>query len=358
MKVSVITTFYKGNKYMPSYVKCMLANAGNMQRCGHELEVIVVNDSPDEQVVLVNDSPDGQQVTFMSEGNKDAISDANGSDRASGIGLSSIGIRDEVERLITVINQPHNTGIHGARVNGLKHATGDYIMFLDQDDLLADDALLQHVNCILEWQRKLDEINKNMSQELQQTETIQKMYNPVSVSNASLEQADGTALSWYRTDYHKSQIGKLATYIKIGNQIISPGQCLIPRQFVPRIWTERICKENGSDDYYLWLVMLALRHHFILVDEPLYTHKYTGANISADTTNTDVSTYEFVDFLRDADYFSQRDIDKLLRMNKYKAEFRASNKVKKILLSLRNMDIFLANVFYKIKTKTPMGFNR
>ena len=68
--------------------------------------------------------------------------------------------------------------------------------------------------------------------------------------------------------------------------------------------------------------------------------------------------YEFVDFLRDADYFSQRDIDKLLRMNKYKAEFRASNKVKKILLSLRNMDIFLANVFYKIKTKTPMGFNR
>ena len=333
MKVSVITAFYKGNKYMPSYVKCMLANAGNMQRCGHELEVIVVNDSPDEKVKLVNDSPD-ERVEIPND-------------------LSS-----QISQLITVINQPHNTGIHGARVNGLKHATGDYIMFLDQDDMLSDDALLQHVNCILEWQSKLDEINKNMSQELQQTETIQKMYNPVSVSNASLEQADGTALSWYRTDYHKGQIGKLATYIKVGNQIISPGQCLIPRQFVPRIWTERICKENGSDDYYLWLVMLALRHHFILVDEPLYTHKYTGANISADTTNTDVSTYEFVDFLRDADYFSQKDIDKLLRMNKYKAGFRASNKVKKILLSLRNMDIFLANVFYKIKTKTPMGFNR
>ena len=296
MKVSVITAFYKGNKYMPSYVKCMLANADNMQRCGHELEVIVVNDSPGVEIDLLNDSSDNQRELLKDGSNK--------------------------------------------------------------EDEHVNDALLQHVNCILEWQSKLDEINKNMSQELQQTETIQKMYNPVSVSNASLEQADGTALSWYRTDYHKGQIGKLSTYIKVGNQIISPGQCLIPRQFVPRIWTERICKENGSDDYYLWLVMLALRHHFILVDEPLYTHKYTGANISADTTNTDVSTYEFVDFLRDADYFSQRDIDKLLRMNKNKAGFRASNKVKKILLSLRNMDIFLANVFYKIKTKTPMGFNR
>ena len=349
MKVSVITAFYKGNKYMPSYVKCMLANAGNMQRCGHELEVIVVNDSPDVEIDLLNGSSDNQRELLKDGSNKEDehVNDA-----------LPEGDLNQIRQLITVINQPQNTGIHGARVNGLKHATGDYIMFLDQDDLLADDALLQHVNCILEWQSKLDEINKNMSQELQQTETIQKMYNPVSVSNASLEQADGTALSWYRTDYHKGQIGKLATYIKVGNQIISPGQCLIPRQFVPRIWTERICKENGSDDYYLWLVMLALRHHFILVDEPLYTHKYTGTNISADTTNTDVSTYEFVDFLRDADYFSQRDIDKLLRMNKYKAKFRASNNVKKILLSLRNMDIFLANVFYKIKTKTPMGFNR
>ncbi|MBR1571669.1 MAG: glycosyltransferase [Lachnospiraceae bacterium] len=320
MKVSVITAFYKGNKYMPSYVKCMLANAAYLQGAGHELEVILVNDSPADKVMLVNDS--------------------------------------QTRQLIKVINQSQNTGIHGARVAGLKHATGDYIMFLDQDDLLADDALLQHVNCILEWQNKLDEINKNMSQELQQTETIQKMYNPVSVSNASLEQADGNSLTWYRTDYHKRQIGNLQTYLKVGNQIISPGQCLIPRQFVPRIWTERICKENGSDDYYLWLVMLGLRHHFILVDEELYTHKFTGANISADTTNTDVSTYEFVDFLRDTDYLSSGDINKLLRMNKYKANFRASNKFMKIILSICNMDIFLANVFYKIKTKTPVGFNR
>ncbi len=47
----------------------------------------------------------------------------------------------------------------------------------------------------------------------------------VIVSNAVLEQ-EKTKELWYRTPYHKRQIGNLKTYLTVGIQIISPGQCL------------------------------------------------------------------------------------------------------------------------------------
>ncbi|MBR4707633.1 MAG: glycosyltransferase family 2 protein, partial [Pseudobutyrivibrio sp.] len=139
MKITVVTPFYKGDKYMDAYVDCMLANKKSLEKCGHELEVILVNDSPEKK--LVAPTVEGQ--------------------------------------FIKVLTNPENKGIHYSRVSGLAAATGDCIMFLDQDDVITAEAL------------------SSMAAELT------KQGCDVLVANANLEQADGSKLLWYRNDYHK-----------------------------------------------------------------------------------------------------------------------------------------------------------
>lgn len=42
-----------------------------------------------------------------------------------------------------VIKHKKNSGIHQARVTGLSYCTGDYVLFLDQDDVLKDNAIVK-----------------------------------------------------------------------------------------------------------------------------------------------------------------------------------------------------------------------
>lgn len=296
MKITIITPYYNGEQYMDSYIDCMLANKKKIEEQGDCLDVILVNDSPDKKLEV-------------------------------GEGAKSF---------ITVLTNDKNSGIHQSRVNGFNATDADYIMFLDQDDLIEDDAIAQMVSLIKENNTKADVI----------------------VANARLEQSDGTSLIWYRTPYHKSVIGDYKTYLNVGTQIISPGQCLIKRASVPDFWIHNIQKINGSDDYYLWLLMLAKGCKFVYFDKPLYKHVYTSKNLSADTTVTDDSIYEFLEMLSDCDYVDQKDIFRVHDMITYKAQFRASGKVGKITSSLANIGICITNIIYKKKTDTKLGFNR
>ncbi len=290
MKVSVITPFYQGNTYMPHYLRVMEENRKNLQSCD-ELEVFLVNDSPWQEIEICQ------------------------------------------KEWIHVIQNPENMGIHGSRVHGLSCATGEYILFLDQDDELEPDAIARHM------------------------QMAKKHPDSVMVSNAMLEQADGRAL-WYRSAFHKKRVGDYRTYLMVGIQIISPGQCLIPRHLIPELWTRRICRTNGADDYYLWLLLLREKVPFVLLDEPLYVHKYTAKNLSADTKNMDDSTYAFLDILEEEDALPRKDIRTLRKMVAYKDAFRSGSKGTKILQSLRHPILCGANVMFKIRSKTPYGFNR
>ncbi len=294
MKISVITPFYDGDKYMDGLVDSLLANARSLTKRGHELEVILVNDSPWK--TLEAPHVEGQ--------------------------------------FIRVITNKKNSGIHYSRVAGLSEAAGDYVMFLDQDDVIKDDAL----------SKLLDKAASSSAD--------------VVVANALLEQSDGEKLLWYRNDYHKSLVGDLRTYLRIGIQIISPGQCLIKREAVPDFWKTHLMEKNGADDYFLWLLMLSAKKRFVYFDEPLYIHKYTSKNISADTTVTDESVYDFLDLLHDCDYFSSEDIFTLHEMITYKNQFRASGLIGKIGCSLANLGIFIDNLKFKRRTGTGYGFNR
>ena len=115
---------------------------------------------------------------------------------------------------------------------------------------------------------------------------------------------------------------------------------------------------NGADDYFLWLLMLSSGIHFDYLDLPLYIHKYTGTNLSADTTVTDESIFEFLEYLGDFESFKQEDIFTLHSMISYKNQFRNSDIIGKMGCSLANLSIFLTNLKYKRKTKTAYGFNR
>ncbi len=294
MKISVITPFYEGDKYMDNLVNCLLENEASLSAKGHELEVILVNDSPWKRL----EAPESEKFFFK------------------------------------VITNESNRGIHYSRVAGLVQATGEYVMFLDQDDTIEGDGLVKLLKA------------------------IQADGADVEVANANLEQADGSKLLWYRNAYHKSLVGDLTTYLRIGIQIISPGQCLIKKSSIPDFWKTHLMSKNGADDYFLWLLMLAQGAQFHCYDEPLYTHKYTAANISADTTVTDASVYDFIDLLNDCDYFKQQDIFTLHEMITYKNQFRASNLFGKITCSLANLGLFIDNLKFKKKTGTGYGFNR
>ncbi|MBQ4373398.1 MAG: glycosyltransferase family 2 protein, partial [Lachnospiraceae bacterium] len=107
MKISIVTPFYEGNDYMPSYAAMLEKNEIALQQAGlgDTMEVILVNDSPQTAVKLpgiYNGRPNWK-----------------------------------------IVKNGKNLGIQGSRVHGLQEASGDYILFLDQDDSLREDALVQ-----------------------------------------------------------------------------------------------------------------------------------------------------------------------------------------------------------------------
>ncbi|MCR5668092.1 MAG: glycosyltransferase family 2 protein [Lachnospiraceae bacterium] len=307
MKVSVITPFYEGNNYIEAYQDMMLKNIEHLSE-EDELEVLLVNDSPWEAVSL-----------------RGAVA---------------------TSRNWRIIKNQKNYGIHLSRVHGLMEATGDYVIFLDQDDKLADNAVATF----------LEEAKKLATETSEGMEGNEICYQVI-VSNATLEQKDW-ASSWYRTDYHKSLVGDLRTYLRIGTQIISPGQCLIPRALIPQFWMENTLAKNGADDYFLWILMLEQGVPFSYLDQELYVHHFTEKNLSADTSVTDTSSFEFIEILREAGVSYTEDLDVLEHMLRFKDAFRRADKAGKIRLAMKNPGLMISNVVFKIRTKTGYGFNR
>jgi len=110
-KISVIVPCYNVEKYITECIESLLSQ----EICGFDLEIVCVNDA----------SKDG---TF--------------------------GILREYEKqqedLILLINLEENVGLGQARNIGLDYCTGDYIFFLDSDDLLEKNALQVLYSALIE----------------------------------------------------------------------------------------------------------------------------------------------------------------------------------------------------------------
>jgi len=214
--ISVIVPLYHGKKYISGILKILERNLLHAS-VKFDIELILVNDSPEETI------------------RKDEL---------------------EICTIITpkLIVNKKNMGIHYSRVQGLKEAAGEYILFLDQDDQIADhyfESQLKHIG------------NKDIvvANGIAQYPTYDKML--------------------YRYWIMQCTVKHIYFYVRFDNRIISPGQCLIKRNSIPAIWKDKILTQNGADDYFLWLIMLTQNCRFALNRQRLYTHVYTSVNASA-----------------------------------------------------------------------------
>jgi len=301
--VSVITPFYDGNDHIMAWQDSISDNENYLRlmnaekKTSHSIEVILVNDSPGIEPVLT-------------------------------------GINSGKKNWRTLTNKK-NLGIHGSRVHGLSEAKGEYVLFLDQDDILRYDALFAF----------LEEAAKHEKEDA------------LIISNALID-TGSEKQKLVRTKAHKDLMWDFDTYIKVGTQIISPGQCLIKRSLIPDFWKENLLTENGSDDFFLWLLMMKKGVRAVFLDEPLYHHIATGNNLSADDSATDRSCFEFLDLLSGKGIMSEKEIKTLKKTLTVKSGFRKGSAMKKLLTAALHPVVVGRNVIYKARTKTGYGFGR
>lgn len=282
LKISVITPIYEGNGYIESYLKNMSEAAALFSDRHNCLEVVFVNDSPWIPIEYDNNLVDGFQLT--------------------------------------IIENKKNFGIHKSRVNGLEHATGEYIIFLDQDDLLTAKSLRSLSSCA----KGKDMVLGNGLFEKKETEEL------IFGNNMSQDFA-----------------AKHFAYKWIRDFIVSPGQCLIKKNKIPNYWKQHILKNNGTDDYLLWLLMFNDGMDVGCCYDVVYIHKYTGVNLSLDEKYMFNSTREMLSILHKNPDYNRKNL-KLIKRRIYYKKVDRSKKLLFIKESLKNLDVLFVNVLYRI----------
>ncbi len=217
--ISIIIPIYKGKQYISYWLNKIEKNLIHLRALHLKCELILVNDFPEEQIALED---------FL-----------------------------VCELSVKVLNSKENRGIHGARIYGLEHAEGEWIVFLDQDDWITDDYLLKQKICI------------------QNADAV--------VCNGYTKNICTNISRFIYVDYEdQKRVKDLSFYISTGNPIYSPGQVMLRKKAIPCSWGRYQLKVNGADDYYLWILMLKEGKEFVLNEEKIYTHVGHGKNASDD----------------------------------------------------------------------------
>lgn len=243
--ISVIVPVYYGRKYVKEIIRqiedCSRQLSGS---CYEEsLELILVNDAPDEIIPL----------------------------------YSSSLIQ------ISVYHTEKNRGIHGARVFGFGKSRGEYILFLDQDDKIRPDYFVS----------QLDQIGNHDAVVCRLIHDNKCFYN----HNFPFEQM---ITKDYMLDY--------------GSIIISPGQVLIRRSAIPKVWVKNIVKNNGADDFMLWLCMVKREDAFALNNDILFEHVVNHENASGNSVTMTKSEREIVNVIKENRIYEGDDAARLERM--------------------------------------------
>lgn len=230
-KVSVIVPLYYGKKYLDHILNQVEQCVRNTKYTA--VELILYNDCPEEEIYVC---------------------------------------KKIYPYCIKVFNPGINCGIHGARVKGLYEATGDYVLFLDQDDRIAPVYLQKQLDCIGD------------------------------ADAAVCRAIHNNRLHYTNTHIFEEVISK-DFMLKKWCPIVSPGQVLIKRTSIPEIWKQNIIKHNGADDYFLWLLMAGKGKVFTLNQEVLFEHVVTGTNTSENTNEMMDSECEMIEIIKKSHVF-------------------------------------------------------
>lgn len=238
-KTSIIVPIYRGGKYIDGMIAQIEDCAAKCDSvCA--LELLFVNDDPPEPV--------GNLASEMME--------------------------------IKVIETERNRGIHGARVRGLEHCTGDYVLFLDQDDRIRPGYFVSQLACL----GQADAVVCKLLHEGRQ---------------------------FYDTRMPFERVITRDFIISVRNSIISPGQVLIRRDKIPAVWKNTRLSNNGADDWLLWLCMLGAGAELALNPEILFEHVVEGENESINAVHMMASEQEVYDAAASAGLFSPGELAKL-----------------------------------------------
>lgn len=249
MTVSFIIPCFYGGQYLSSLVKMMEDNVRYAEAHGQ--------DCPAE-AVFINDNPKAPFDLAILK--SDLIS-------------------------IKALSNEKNEGIHYSRVRGLGEASGEFICFLDQDDVISEQYLLSQITHIGGNDAVL--CNGKVNDRI--------MYNDDSLRLA--------------VDIDAMKEGR--------NRIWSPGQVLIKKDSIPDNWKNHILNNNGADDYYLWMMMLLSDKKIGVNKDILFIHRITGVNTSNDQSSMRKSVEEMAQHLQN---------DKFLSEDEYSAFIRARNR--------------------------------
>ena len=232
MIVSVIIPFYYGNDYICGLLEILNNNYKELEFFKEaNMEVIIVNDSPNEEVKY----------------NK-----------------------NDYEVPIIVLQNEKNCGIHKTRNHGLDNCNGDYVLFLDQDDIISDNYIYSQLSKIGD----ADFI----------------------VSNGYIKNECGE-IEIYQNTIHQEKSVDINSSFYYSNMIVSPGQVLIKSSSIPKEWKDYCFVNNGADDHYLWILMLLNGKKAKINRDKFYTHMYTGNNASLNKQNMLKSNLELVERL-------------------------------------------------------------
>lgn len=251
--ISVIVPIYQGKRYIDSIISMVQLNISKFHNLKeHSIELIFVNDYPQDPLILPQ-------------------------------------IEDDICDLL-LVELDKNRGIHGARVEGLKRASGRYILFLDQDDKIEPTYLLSqwsNIGCC-------DAI----------------ICNGVYKSNRSVHVV-------YSKKNPPDIISHLWRHYFLGNPIPSPGHVLLQKKAISPIWISEIMEKNGADDWLLWLLMIKEKKQFKFNPEVLFIHSYNGKNVSKQYDQMYQSVTELISILKKSRKFNLFERKLLQHENEY-----------------------------------------
>lgn len=249
--ISMIVLLYKGKHYLKRIIEMFNNNCKHFEEQFPLLtaELIIVNDYSNEEIVLSH-----EYLKFQN---------------------------------IYVIQNKRNLGIHQSKIEGLKIAQGEFVFFLDQDDLISPFYFIEQYNLI----GNCDAV----------------------VCNVDL--GDGA----HYLKQHEEALD-LKHYIKGNNAISSLGQVLIKKSCIPKEWKIYSLSMNGADDYFLIFLMILKKQPIVEHRKVLYYHVYTGDNFSTDFRTICLSVIEVLEKMKCIGLISQEICDIAILNRKKKLE--------------------------------------
>lgn len=281
MNISIITPVYHGNNYLDKLIK-NIESITNTQYI-NSIELVLVNDSPE---IPFNYSPSKKL------------------------------------KITEVINSK-NVGIHQSRINGLKESSGEYIIFLDQDDSLTSQSINNYASMI-------------------------EQYNDFDIvlSNGYIEDNNNQKNLIFKDKHSQRFATSEKPYLLARDFIVSPGQCLIKKTSIPREWTDKGLTNNGTDDFLLWLLMFNDKAKIICNYEAAYIHKHTGNNLSLNNEKMRKSQKEMLSFLERSAYPQKK-----LKALRSTIDFKNNYKMSPLKYIVKHPIVFIYNIYYRVVWK-------